>query len=448
MVSADNLNLDVLGLIFAHLTGKDLAAVALVSKPFLAGVIPRLYRTLSFRIHNAKRYPSVRTSFSTILDHPDLATHVRNIDIRATPLLHSRVDPDFIRECTRALELCDNLRSFVYTPTAVTAILPLLPGRERLRELRINARFTTAQAATLAKIGRLEKLELDRGSWEVIDVLPVWTAAIQHTLKTLTLFMSAELNFQVLETALSHLPRLLELHIIACPNIDHLKVMKLVAHTPLLESLAFTVTETVQAPEPLLPPPSLSNLRHLALDARAGLTANPSSSATLLSILTSINWSFPSLTSAALKIPDVKAEASHELILKLLTNHALTLQRLVFVDTIVEVRSIAEICERCRRLEVLSLPLPMKEILSFSDSLALSPSLRTLIDGDAHVTHGPRPYLNHENAQYIMLHARALTRIISDKRIWTGRRDDHGRVRVGLERQAAGPSAHWFMPPG
>jgi hypothetical protein len=60
MVSAQNLNLDVLELVFAHLaSGNDLASVALVSRSFLAGVIPRLYETLIFQLSQAKRYPSV-----------------------------------------------------------------------------------------------------------------------------------------------------------------------------------------------------------------------------------------------------------------------------------------------------------------------------------------------------------------------------------------------------
>lgn len=59
MVSADNLNLDCLELIFQFLSGNDLASVALVSKSFLAGVVPRLYRSLVFHTGNAKRYPTV-----------------------------------------------------------------------------------------------------------------------------------------------------------------------------------------------------------------------------------------------------------------------------------------------------------------------------------------------------------------------------------------------------
>lgn len=66
MVSADSLNLDVLELIFAYLSGKDLAAVALVSTSFLAAVIPRLYRTLSFRTRHAKKYHKVALTATKI----------------------------------------------------------------------------------------------------------------------------------------------------------------------------------------------------------------------------------------------------------------------------------------------------------------------------------------------------------------------------------------------
>ena len=59
MVSADNLNLDVLELIFVHLVGQDLASVALVSRSFLSGVIPRLYGTIVYGFGHRKRYPKV-----------------------------------------------------------------------------------------------------------------------------------------------------------------------------------------------------------------------------------------------------------------------------------------------------------------------------------------------------------------------------------------------------
>lgn len=62
MVSADNLNLDVLELIFSFLSGNDLPSVASVSKSFLAGVIPRLYQTISYRLRQGKGYDVVSCS--------------------------------------------------------------------------------------------------------------------------------------------------------------------------------------------------------------------------------------------------------------------------------------------------------------------------------------------------------------------------------------------------
>ena len=63
MVSADNLNYDVLGFIFSHITGNDLVSVSLVSRSFLRAVIPLLYSTLTFTHAQAKRYPRVRIFF-------------------------------------------------------------------------------------------------------------------------------------------------------------------------------------------------------------------------------------------------------------------------------------------------------------------------------------------------------------------------------------------------
>lgn len=60
MVSADNLNLDVLEEIFAYIPrGPDLPAIALVSRSFLEAVVPRLYAKISFHLRQAKNFPDV-----------------------------------------------------------------------------------------------------------------------------------------------------------------------------------------------------------------------------------------------------------------------------------------------------------------------------------------------------------------------------------------------------
>jgi F-box-like len=63
MVSADNVNYDVLAFIFAFLRSNDLVSAALVSKSFKAGAIPRLYRSVHFRLDQMKRWPRVSASY-------------------------------------------------------------------------------------------------------------------------------------------------------------------------------------------------------------------------------------------------------------------------------------------------------------------------------------------------------------------------------------------------
>jgi len=59
MVTAESLNFDVLQIIFSYLSPPDLASVSQVCQSFLAGALPRLYRSLGFYHNQAKRYPSV-----------------------------------------------------------------------------------------------------------------------------------------------------------------------------------------------------------------------------------------------------------------------------------------------------------------------------------------------------------------------------------------------------
>lgn len=54
--------------------------------------------------------------------------------------------------------------------------------------------------------------------------------------------MSNELNETVLESVLVQLPGLLGLHVVGCSKVDHVAVLRLVSHTPLLEDLSFTTT--------------------------------------------------------------------------------------------------------------------------------------------------------------------------------------------------------------
>lgn len=56
---------------------------------------------------------------------------------------------------------------------------------------------------------------------------------------------SPYLNRIVLQRTIKHLPKLRGLHVIGCLGVSHVDVLSVTEHTPLLESLALTITEPV-----------------------------------------------------------------------------------------------------------------------------------------------------------------------------------------------------------
>ena len=54
--------------------------------------------------------------------------------------------------------------------------------------------------------------------------------------------MINELHEAVFQSTLVHLPNLVGLHVVGCPKVDHITVLRQASQTPLLESLALTVS--------------------------------------------------------------------------------------------------------------------------------------------------------------------------------------------------------------
>ncbi|KJA23864.1 hypothetical protein HYPSUDRAFT_39391 [Hypholoma sublateritium FD-334 SS-4] len=447
MVSADNLNLDVLELVFCFLSGNDLPSVALVSKSFLAGVIPRLYSTISYQIRQAKGYSIKETMspFASLLAHPHIGVHVRNIEIRSVPMLKSRLHPTFVRECREALQLCRNLRIFKCTvPGVLPMFLPSLGNKERLESIRIHASLTSDQAKMLAKLGNLHHLALEFATWNVVDMLPSWTQSMSKTLSDLTLYMITELHEGVLESMLVHLPNLLGLHVLGCPKVDHIVMLRQVSHTPLLQSLSLTTSESTC---PLTqPPPSLRHLRYLAFDTR--YTLQPSPSPTILaSVLSHLKSSSPALLSFAIKLPERKIIIGEAFVTQLIELFGFSLRRLAFLDCGVAHQSIAEICKSCPHLERLDLAIPVNQIQVFMTGVEHSRSLNMIVDVDNHVDHGIRKTLGPETVMLMFVRCRSLKKIVSHQRIWTGRTKNDGSFALDLERRFShNYGSLWFTP--
>ncbi|KAF7348877.1 hypothetical protein MVEN_01407800 [Mycena venus] len=457
MVSADNVNLDVLELIFAYLFGNDLTSIALVSRSFFAGVIPHLYSTLLFRLSHAKRYPAVMSPFAAIAAHPEFAIHVRHVDIRTVPVVKTQYNPKFLSECTRALDMCPNITSFRCSTNALPPFIGALGQKERLRDLRIHANLTTDQSTKLIKLSKIRNLTLDFASWNIMNLLPQWTELLQSNLTTLTLFMANELNETVLGAALAHLPGLLGLHVVGCAKIDHATIFNVVAHTPLLESLSMTTGEGGRTfPQP---PTSLPCLRNLTIDVRLTPVApmHPPGTSALSTILSYINASSPRLVSFIVKYPDRQIAIQNSLVQQLISAHASTLKNLSFIDcTLGTTDSLAALCRACTSLERLEMWIPVRDLTIYTIALSKSSTLRTLVDVDSHVhTHNPRPTLAQDGVRFMMASIPTLQKIVSDGRIWTRRTvlnvhdeaEDEDEIKVGLERRPThGPARHWFMP--
>ncbi|KAJ7624487.1 hypothetical protein FB45DRAFT_923564 [Roridomyces roridus] len=452
MVVRNNLNLDVLELIFSHLAGNDLPTVALVSHAFFGAVIPYLYSILLFRLSQAKRYPRVMSPFAAIAVHPEFAIHVR----------HDQYNPKFLAECSRALALCNNLTSFRCSVDSLPPFISVLQKKDRLRDLRIYAKLTTEQCLKMVGgAAQIRHLTLDFASWNVMNLLPQWAGALRSSLTTLTLFMANELNETVLESALEQLPNLLGLHVIGCTKIDHVSILGLVHHTPNLTALSMTTGDCSARALPT-PGTSLANLVHLALDVRfhnqspAFLGVSSTSSVVLTSIFTHIAASSPSLTSVILKYPDRQNPvtiASSFIQQQLIGAHGRTLKTIALIDCYVDLDVIAAISGSCVGLERFEVMIPMRDLKLFTAALSNSHTLRLLVDANALNTQHPRrsgPSLTQDYLKQMFTAVASLRKVVGgDRRVWTRREDAHaGGFTVGMERKPTSHSAaiHWFMP--
>ncbi|KAI0681732.1 hypothetical protein C8Q76DRAFT_637468 [Earliella scabrosa] len=416
MVSADNLNYDCLQLIFAHLSGHDLVSVSLVSRSFLTGVIPRLYRTLSFGVKQAKRYPSIDSPFAVVLAHPDLANHVRSIDLRAMPTVKFMPHPKFLDECTRSMALCNSLGSFTCTLDVMPKFLQALRDKKALEQLRFIPNLTIDQAKQLSTITGLRALTLDSGSWTVVDVLPKWCETLKPTLASLTLTSVQTLSRDIMEMVLPNLPNLTSLHILNCTKVDENAVLELIVHTPQLQSLALTsysISETV--PEVVSPLPFL---RHLAIDAHHRKSTKEAAFHQIMLEL-SQSWSCR-LSSFSLKLSE-KTTLSHAFIKEFIKAHRETLVHLSFRNCALTQDSTMLMFRKCKALETLRMGVPVKEIAWFADALARSKRIHTLTDvGDSHgTTHVYRASIQKNEIRTLMAAQPKLEKIVADSRTWT-----------------------------
>lgn len=181
-----------------------------------------------------------------------------------------------------------------------------------------------------------------------------------------------------------------------------------------------------------LPAITLPSLRHLAIDVR------PTSDVTAVT-LASLLVSLTSLSTLVLKFADNQLPIWSSVIDLIAPPSAVTvpLKRLALMDCAVSTDIVGKLSSRCKELEVLEVPLPIKEIVrffaysgdtssqelfqqAFTTAISSLKELHTLIDvGDAHASHGPRATLARNDVRYMMQACANLKTIVSDGRMWT-----------------------------
>ncbi|KAF9224869.1 hypothetical protein BS17DRAFT_779199 [Gyrodon lividus] len=302
-----NVNLDVLELIFAHLEGSDLVSSSLVSRSFLAGVIPSLYSRIEYTSKHAKLFFQMISPFTTVCTQKHLSIHVKHIAIHAAPVLQPfshKFNPTFLKDLEEAICVASNLKIFTCTIKILPPLLPHLQDKPKLQHLRVCAPLGTRQMNVLQEVGGLKSLSLDFPTWNVIDAMPKWVGGMQKTLTHLTIFMSQDIDEFVLNNTLAELPRLRGLHVIGCPRITHTVVLKALSHTPDLRGLSFTIfpTQETSLPPFTYPTPLLT---HLSLDIRTSNPALQSLIARIVSHLTPRD----ALAICGARIGEIKSES-------------------------------------------------------------------------------------------------------------------------------------------
>ncbi|KAI0767457.1 hypothetical protein C8Q74DRAFT_1280534 [Fomes fomentarius] len=447
MVSASNLNFDCLELIFIYLAGNDLVSISLVSRSFLAGVIPRLYRSLIFGPKQAKRYPTINSPFATVLANPDLARHVRRIDLRVIPIVKFRPQTQFMDDCARTIALCNSLSSFTCTLDVMPRFLTALQHKNSLEHLRFRPNFTMYEAKQLSTVLGLRSLTLDSGSWTVVDVLPKWSEGLKPTLTSLTMTSMQTLSRDILEVVFPNLPLLTSLHVINCSKIDQNVVLELLVHVPQLQSLAFTCYDLdCSVPDTISPLPAL---RHLSVDTycRASpIEHTPKFCKDMLMFMRS--WACP-LKSFSLKLSE-KIALSESFIKDLVKTHRKTLVHLSLRNCGLAHDSTKLIFSKCNLLETAKLTVPTKEIAWFAEALSRAEHLHTITDvGDMRTGagHVQRASIQKMEIRTLMSAQPRLENIIADGRTWTAVRSPAKKDFELIVKKHGPTLRHWFMPP-
>lgn len=334
------------------------------------------------------------------------------------------------------------------TPTEVMHFVDILATLSSVRYLRANVQMLTEkELPSLFQVRGLRSLTLEFAPWRLINAMPTWAGdTLGQSLENLTFYGSSQLTVDILLTTVARLPKLTGLHISTCTGLEFLDVFAVISHIPSLIALSFAIWDPTKTRENL-DPFHLPNLKELVVDLIGA--PNPFPLKSFLSVFTPLAGA--PLTSLAIcgrtqAIPELPLE-SYDL---LVNQHAETLRRVVLVKVKVPTPAIRSICEECKQLEILGVPVPSTAGLpAFIQALRQSDTLHTLVHvlGSSRDKQFAHP-IDRTNVTHIMTSTRRLRRIVSENRNWLGTFSMDLKFEVKSEKQRGnGFNGRWYMPP-
>nr|GAT46998.1 predicted protein [Mycena chlorophos] len=376
-----DLPLELLPSILAQLLRpQHLASACLVNHTFNAFATPALYRAISVFAWQKDSKAKVVQLLDTLSNNPDVAKHVRRLEIRDFPKSTTSINIELL--ATSALRNCTNLRSCTWTRDgALTSeILQVLSACDALRELEINGRSAGRyDPRLLASFRQIEKLSLIMPVLDVVRQLPrlVQTA----TLSSLTLIckMSPLVNDALLKEIAPHLCYLQQLSLIGCPAVTYRGVFAVLRQNTIgIRSLSLEAL------------PAKFNIVAFA-------AACTSASQSVVSHLRSLTLSIPSSTwlahilslldPAPLEAINLYAAQNFRIQLTLddaayiafwdgiVTRHAQRLQRVSVHRMLMPLSAIRKICASCLALKQLFVVVGPEDLDEFTSAVSLSRSV-------------------------------------------------------------------------
>ncbi|CAG7851903.1 SubName: Full=Uncharacterized protein {ECO:0000313/EMBL:CCA72109.1} [Serendipita indica DSM 11827] len=417
-----------------------------------------------------KRLRHTQSPFETLLKHRDLCPFVRRIAIHAFPRQEGWPSSVIYEQLETLFPHLRNLRAFAFTvpdpSSSIDLLLPSLASSTSLKELSImGQRINLKSAELLLGAGHgavpsldqglgLEKLNIKTLSPGLHRVLLRWIERNKATLQSLSIRHSLSFSDSTLQSILNIVPRLAELKLLHCGNVDHWRVFDALEQAERLKSLALTILDYSSPPPAVV---QLSSVTRLWLRFNAALSEGAPQNITpsvcgglrrrLLELLPIITGILERFRTCQLETLTLESAGACPLPAKVVENvrdaDFKTLRKLSFAGFTPSNEQLERICEGCPNLEVLRADLSIdwsRSWASVASAISKAKRLHTFLSSLA--LQSTESASNTIQGRFAIAEAKilfdavpSLQRIVNANRCWLRGINDSDNPRYEMVRQ-------------